>query len=180
MTKRHSSLELGAAKRGETQEPALGFQWGQAARRDTDCGIESCRLSDNAAPGAAESETVFRSCGSDDDPPGCWGNADAGNQSGNPDVRVPERTTKEDGFCAHGAKEGKDTNSEDQEGEDAEHESGSGNIVVSLKIDDQPWENTRAATLDLRHIPGGTWLTKVRSFIKIFSKKGECDGRRRE
>ncbi|KAJ1177193.1 hypothetical protein NDU88_002455 [Pleurodeles waltl] len=108
------------------------------------------RLSDNAPPDAAESETVFRSCGSNDDPPGCWGNADAGNQAGNLDVRVPERTTKVDGLCARGAKERKDADTEEQGGEDAELESGTGNSVVPLKTDYQPWEKIRATSQEGR------------------------------
>ncbi|KAJ1137020.1 hypothetical protein NDU88_003433 [Pleurodeles waltl] len=91
------------------------------------------RLSDNAAQDAAESVTVFRSCGSDDGPPGCWGNADAGNQSGNGFLKELQKRTD----SARGAKEGKDADTEEWGGEDAEKESGTGNSVVSLKIDDQ-------------------------------------------
>ncbi|KAJ1156185.1 hypothetical protein NDU88_008909 [Pleurodeles waltl] len=125
---------------------------------------ECSRLSDNAAPGAAETETVFRSCSRDDDAPGCWGNADAGSQPGNPDVRVPEKTTREDGLCTCGAQEVKNADTEEPEKGDAENKSEDGNSGVPLQTDDQPWEKNNAAKRDIRHVPGGMWLTKLCSF----------------
>ncbi|KAJ1100353.1 hypothetical protein NDU88_005439 [Pleurodeles waltl] len=128
------------------------------------------RLSDNAAPGAAETETVFRSCGRDDDVPGCWDNADAGSQQGNPDVRVPEKTTREDRLCARGAQEVKNADIEEPEKGDEENKSEDGNSGVPLQTDNQPWEKNNAAKRDIRHVPGGTWLTKSRSWDGVCSR----------
>ncbi|KAJ1083324.1 hypothetical protein NDU88_003483 [Pleurodeles waltl] len=136
----------------------------------------SRRLSDNAAPDAAESRTVFRSCGRDDDSPSYQSNGDAGNHLGNPDIRVPKSTEKDDGLCAE---EGKNADNEKERSEETEDGSRNGNSEVSLKIDGQPWAGKRVETCELHHVPGGAWLTKVRSFIKdSFFKKGESDGRR--
>ncbi|KAJ1215936.1 hypothetical protein NDU88_003542 [Pleurodeles waltl] len=118
------------------------------------------RLSDNAAPDAGESETVFRSCGRKDDSPSCHGNWDAGNQIGNPDVRVPERSEIDDGLSARETEEEGNADNEEERGEDAEDGSRNGNSEVPLKIDGCPWAKKRAATRELRHVPGGTWLTK--------------------
>ncbi|KAJ1098168.1 hypothetical protein NDU88_003284 [Pleurodeles waltl] len=104
---------------------------------------------------------MFRSCGRDDYSPGCRGNGDAGNQLGNPDVRAPKRTAKDDGLCVRRAEEEKNTNNEEEGREDAEDRSRNGNSTVPLKINDQPWEKKRAETRELCHVPGGTWLTKV-------------------
>ncbi|KAJ1209858.1 hypothetical protein NDU88_005230 [Pleurodeles waltl] len=119
------------------------------------------RLSDNAAPGTAETETVFRSCGRDDDAPSCWGNVDAGSQPGNPDVRVPEKTTRENGLCACGPQEVKDADTEEPEKGDTENKSEDRNSRVPLQTEDQPWEKNNAAKRDIRHVPGGAWLTKI-------------------
>ncbi|KAJ1150795.1 hypothetical protein NDU88_003584 [Pleurodeles waltl] len=138
-------------------------------------------LSDNAAPGAAETETGFRSCSRDDVTPGCWGSTDARSQPGNPDIRVPKKTTIEDGLCAHGAQEVKNADTEEQEEGDAENKGEDGNSRVPLQTDDRPWEKNNAGKRDICHVPGGTWLKKVRSFIKdSFLKKVESDNRRGE
>ncbi|KAJ1131979.1 hypothetical protein NDU88_010309 [Pleurodeles waltl] len=78
-------------------------------------GRDSSFTLQNAAPDAAESEPLFRPCGSAVSPPGCWGNANAGNHSGNPDIRVPERTSKEDGLCARAQKKEKTPTTKNRE-----------------------------------------------------------------
>ncbi|KAJ1176070.1 hypothetical protein NDU88_001353 [Pleurodeles waltl] len=144
------------------------------------CYLGVCsRLSDNAAPDAAESRTAFRSCGGGDDSPSCQGNGDAGNQLGNPDVRVPESTEKDDGLCAREAEEEKNADNEKERSEEAEDGSRNGNSEVPLKINGQPWTRKRAETRELRHVPGGTWLTKPEK--KIFaSQEGPGTRERRD
>ncbi|KAJ1114112.1 hypothetical protein NDU88_002351 [Pleurodeles waltl] len=71
------------------------------------------------------------------------------------------RNEKDDGLCARRAKEEKNADNEEEEGEDAKDGSRNGNSVVPLKINAQPWEKKRAETRELRHVPGGMWLTKV-------------------
>ncbi|KAJ1200059.1 hypothetical protein NDU88_003887 [Pleurodeles waltl] len=74
---------------------------------------------------------VFRSCGGDDDSPSCQGNGDAGNQLGNPDVRVPDSTEKDDGLCARRAEEGKNADNEEERSEEMEDGSRKGNSEVT-------------------------------------------------
>ncbi|KAJ1151103.1 hypothetical protein NDU88_003890 [Pleurodeles waltl] len=104
--------------------------------------------------------TVFRSCGGDDDSPSCQGNGDAGNQLGNPDVQVPEHSEKDDGLGARGEEEEKNADNEEERNEETEDGSRNGNSEVPRKINGQPWAGKRAGTHELRHVPGGTWLTK--------------------
>ncbi|KAJ1180095.1 hypothetical protein NDU88_005319 [Pleurodeles waltl] len=117
------------------------------------------------APDDAESRTVFRSCGGDDDSPSYQGNGDAGNHLGNPDIRDPESTEKDDELCKQGAEEGKNTDNEKERSKETEDGSRNGNSEVPLKIDGQPWARKRVETRELRHVPGGTWLTKVKSHL---------------
>ncbi|KAJ1171377.1 hypothetical protein NDU88_003240 [Pleurodeles waltl] len=124
---------------------------------------------------------MFRSCGGHDDSPSYQGNGDAGNRLGNPNIWVPERTEKDDGLRARRAVEGKNGDKDKEESEETGDRDRNGNNKVPLEIDGQPRAGKRAETRELRHVPGGTWLTMVRSFLKgNFYHKGESDGRREE
>ncbi|KAJ1151643.1 hypothetical protein NDU88_004423 [Pleurodeles waltl] len=120
------------------------------------------RLSDNPASDTAESGTVFRSCCEDDASPRYQGNGDAGSRLGNPDIWVPEGTEKDDGLCARGAEKDQNADRNEKErNEETKDGNRKGNKEVILKINGQPCAGRRAEGRELRHIPGGTWLTKV-------------------
>ncbi|KAJ1207105.1 hypothetical protein NDU88_002497 [Pleurodeles waltl] len=119
----------------------------------------SSRLSDNTAPDAPEWRTTLCVRGRDNDMPCSQGNGDAGKTLGNPDIRVPERTERNDGLGARREEGGQNAdNEEKQETEDGRRK---GNNEVPSKITGQQWERKRVETRTLRHVPGGTWLTKV-------------------
>ncbi|KAJ1088365.1 hypothetical protein NDU88_001522 [Pleurodeles waltl] len=121
------------------------------------------RLSDNAAPDAPEWRTALCVRDGDDDLPSSQGNGDAGNNLGNLDIRVPERTERDDGLGMGGEEEGQNAN--DEERKETEDGRRNGNYEVPSKITDLPWEKKRVDTCALRHVPGGTWLTKGVTFI---------------
>ncbi|KAJ1098163.1 hypothetical protein NDU88_003279 [Pleurodeles waltl] len=99
----------------------------------------------------------------------------------NPDVRVPEKTTREDGLCARGAQEVENADTEEPEKGDAENESEDGNSGVPLQTDDQPWEKNNTAKHDIRHVPGGTWLTKGHlGAYEEYLQEGTCERVRRD
>ncbi|KAJ1106906.1 hypothetical protein NDU88_004304 [Pleurodeles waltl] len=115
----------------------------------------------------SESGTGFRSCCGDGASPRYPGNGDAGNCLGNPDIRVPERTEKEDGLCVRGADEDKNADIDEKERDDeTKTRNRNGNREVTLETRGQLCAGRRAEGRKLRHIPGGTWLTKVWSFLK--------------
>ncbi|KAJ1121132.1 hypothetical protein NDU88_009260 [Pleurodeles waltl] len=104
---------------------------------------------------------VFRSCCGEDDSPSYQGNGDAGNRLGNPDIRVPERTEKDDGLCARGTEKDKNADRDEKErNEETKDGNRNGNNEVPLEINGQPCARRRAEGRELRHVPGGTWLTK--------------------
>ncbi|KAJ1103839.1 hypothetical protein NDU88_001260 [Pleurodeles waltl] len=106
--------------------------------------------------------TVFRSCCGDDDSLRYHGNGDARNRLGNPDIRVPERKEKEDGLCAQGAEEEENAIGDEKKGdEETNNLKSNGNSKDTQETNSQPRAGRRAEGRDLRHIPGGTWLTKV-------------------
>ncbi|KAJ1207511.1 hypothetical protein NDU88_002902 [Pleurodeles waltl] len=114
------------------------------------------RLSDNLAPGAPESGTVFRSCCRVDASHRCHSNDDAGNRLGNPDIRVRDSQEKEDGLCARVDEE--ETNAvgnERKEDEERRDPEGNGNCEDTLKTKSQPRAGRRTEGRDLRHVPGG-------------------------
>ncbi|KAJ1187848.1 hypothetical protein NDU88_004616 [Pleurodeles waltl] len=79
---------------------------------------------------------MLRFYGGDDASPRCQGNADAGNCLGNPDIRVPERTEKEDGLCAQDAKEEQNTDG-DEENEGTKDQSNAENSEDTLEENGQ-------------------------------------------
>ncbi|KAJ1143404.1 hypothetical protein NDU88_009713 [Pleurodeles waltl] len=130
-------------------------------------GVPCSRLSDNPAPGAPESGPVFRSCYGVDGALQCHSNGDAGNRLGNPDIRVPDSKEKEDGLGAMNAEE--ETNAvgnENTEDEETKDLGGTKNREDTLGKNGHPRTGSRAEGRNLRHVPGGTWLTKVQSFLK--------------
>ncbi|KAJ1084565.1 hypothetical protein NDU88_004711 [Pleurodeles waltl] len=105
--------------------------------------------------------------GEKDGLPCCLGNEDAGTSLGNPDIRVPSRTKREDGLPFRdeedaekpGRKEnGKDT--EDEERREDDDSRRNGNSVVPTEAADQRGTERNGDTRTDRHAPGGTWLTK--------------------
>ncbi|KAJ1157208.1 hypothetical protein NDU88_009923 [Pleurodeles waltl] len=109
----------------------------------------------------AESGTVFRSSCGDDASPRYHGNGDAGNRLGNPDIRVLERTEKEDGLYARGAEEEKNADGDKKKGgEETKDLRKNGNSKDTLETNGQPRAGRRAEGRKLRHVPGGTWLSK--------------------
>ncbi|KAJ1081651.1 hypothetical protein NDU88_001829 [Pleurodeles waltl] len=79
--------------------------------------------------------------GGDDDLPSSQGNGDAGNQLGNPDIRVPESTEREDGLGVRGEEEeGKDADHETEKRKETEDGRRNGHNEGPLKITGQPWE----------------------------------------
>ncbi|KAJ1188641.1 hypothetical protein NDU88_005400 [Pleurodeles waltl] len=119
------------------------------------------RLSDNPAPGIPESGTVFHSCCGDDASLRYHGNGEAGNRLGNPDIRVPDRTEKEDGLRARGAEEEENAVGDERKGdEETKDLKSNGNSKDSLETNGQPRAGRRAEGRDLCHVPGGMWLTK--------------------
>ncbi|KAJ1091967.1 hypothetical protein NDU88_005081 [Pleurodeles waltl] len=117
------------------------------------------RLSDHPAPDVPESETMPRFYDGDDALPRCQGNADARNYLGNPDIRVPESVEREDGLCAWGAKEKQDADG-DKEEEDANDRGNAENNEDTLEENSLPRAEKGAEGRKIRHVPGGTWLTK--------------------
>ncbi|KAJ1153069.1 hypothetical protein NDU88_005836 [Pleurodeles waltl] len=117
------------------------------------------RLSDNPAPGVPESETMPRFYGGDDASPRCQGNADAGNCLGNSDIRIPERTEKDDRLCAQRAKEEQNADGDEESGGTKDWSNGK-NSEDTLGENGQPRAGEGAEERKLRHVPGGTWLTK--------------------
>ncbi|KAJ1183558.1 hypothetical protein NDU88_000376 [Pleurodeles waltl] len=104
---------------------------------------------------------MTRFYGGDDASPRCTGNADAGKRLGNPDIRVPERTEKEDGLCARGAKEEPNADGDEgNENEGTKDRSNTENSKDTLEINGQPRAGRGAEEHELRHVPGWTWLTK--------------------
>ncbi|KAJ1083839.1 hypothetical protein NDU88_003994 [Pleurodeles waltl] len=91
----------------------------------------------------------------------------------NPDIRVPAGTKREDGLQGEVVEEdaeepGREENGEStedrEEKEDADRRHG--NSEVPRGAAEQGRKEENGDTLTARHAPGGTWLTKVRSFLK--------------
>ncbi|KAJ1090181.1 hypothetical protein NDU88_003316 [Pleurodeles waltl] len=59
------------------------------------------------------------------------------------------------------AQEVQDADTEEPEKGEVENKSEDGNSGVPLQTEDQPWEKNNAAKHDIRHAPGGMWLTKM-------------------
>ncbi|KAJ1137312.1 hypothetical protein NDU88_003724 [Pleurodeles waltl] len=93
-----------------------------------------------------------------DDSPCSQGNGDAGHTLGNPDIRVPEKTEREDGLGVAG-EEG-EQNANNDERQETEDERNSQSNEAPSKITGEQRERKNSDTRALRHVPGGTWLTK--------------------
>ncbi|KAJ1140738.1 hypothetical protein NDU88_007076 [Pleurodeles waltl] len=119
------------------------------------------RLSDIPATGGAESGTASRFSLADDAPPGRYGNRDAGNITGNPDIRVPEGIERENRLRARDARRN----------ENADREAGRGDERPEDPVRRRNSGETREATdqgrfevqrrpegREIHHVPGGTWL----------------------
>ncbi|KAJ1082213.1 hypothetical protein NDU88_002381 [Pleurodeles waltl] len=135
-----------------------------------DHGLHVCsRLSDNPSPNAPEWRTTLCGRGENDGLPCSPGNGDAGNILGNPDIRVPERTERDNGLGVQ--REEEEQNADDEERKETEGGRRNGNNVVPLKITSQQREEKSVETRAFYHVPPGTWLTKVLSERKaqIFS-----------
>ncbi|KAJ1123284.1 hypothetical protein NDU88_001755 [Pleurodeles waltl] len=98
----------------------------------------------------------------------CLGNDEADASPVNPDVRVPADTKREDGL--HVSVEEKDaeepggTASGGPKKTDADIRTG--NPGVPEEVADPDKKERTGDTLRDCHVPGGAWLTKVRSFLK--------------
>ncbi|KAJ1154187.1 hypothetical protein NDU88_006941 [Pleurodeles waltl] len=79
---------------------------------------------------------------------------------GNPDIRVPEKTEKEDRLGVTG-KEG-EQNANNEERQETEDERKKQSNEAPSEITREQWERKNGDTRALRHVPGGTWLTKGR------------------
>ncbi|KAJ1216986.1 hypothetical protein NDU88_004584 [Pleurodeles waltl] len=113
--------------------------------------------------------------GEKDGLPCSLGNGDAGTSLGNPDIRVPYRTKREDGIHLGEAEDAEDAenaetterkeneeNAEDEERKEDDDGRRNGNSVVPSEAADQRGTERNGDTRTDRHAPGGTWLTKVR------------------
>ncbi|KAJ1153725.1 hypothetical protein NDU88_006483 [Pleurodeles waltl] len=97
----------------------------------------------------------------------------AGTTLENPDIRVPSGTKSEDGLqggdeeedAEEPGREENGKNTKDQE-KKADDDRRNGNSVVPREAADQGRMVKNGDTLTDRHAPGGTWLTKVWSFLK--------------
>ncbi|KAJ1122269.1 hypothetical protein NDU88_000765 [Pleurodeles waltl] len=138
--------------------------------------LRCSRLSDNAAPDSPELQTQLFVRDVDEVLPSFQGNENAGTHLGNPDIRVSKNTKKEDGLGARHAGEEVEQNA-DRDQRETGDERRIGTNEVPPKTTGHPREKKEVEPRALRHVPGRTWLTKVRSFIKdnIFSK-GESNG----
>ncbi|KAJ1088559.1 hypothetical protein NDU88_001716 [Pleurodeles waltl] len=126
--------------------------------------------------------------GEEDGLPRCFDDEDAGTSLENPDIRVPLGTKREDGRPAgvkekdaeEAGREEKRGNTENEK-KKADDDRRNGNCVVPREAADPGRKGRNGDTPTDRHAPGGTWLTKVRSFLKDnHSVNREGCGRRRE
>ncbi|KAJ1099326.1 hypothetical protein NDU88_004428 [Pleurodeles waltl] len=131
----------------------------------------------NPAHDASEWRLPRGVCGKEDGLPYCLGNRDAGTSCGKPDIRVPDKPEKEDGLPGRGRTEDEEDAEETRREEDGERtkdearktshdDSRIGNHAVPKKPTEQWGTEESGETRAYRHAPGGTWLAKVRSFLK--------------
>ncbi|KAJ1126527.1 hypothetical protein NDU88_004934 [Pleurodeles waltl] len=127
------------------------------------------RLSVNPAHDASEEWRLPLGVrGKKDNLPCSLGNGDAGTSLGNPDIRVPDRTKREDGLRlevvedAENAEktERKENEENTEEGNEDDDGRRNGNSVVPSETTDQRVKERNSDTRAYRHAPGGTWLTK--------------------
>ncbi|KAJ1104376.1 hypothetical protein NDU88_001788 [Pleurodeles waltl] len=140
------------------------------------------RLSGNAAPDSPELRPQLLARDVEEGWHSFQDNENAGTRLGNPDIRFPRNTIREEGLSARKADEEEDDErNADRVPQETREERRFGNTEDSPPKNDHPWEKKEVEPPALRHVPGGTWLTKVQSFIKdnLFLK-GKSNGRRRE
>ncbi|KAJ1092184.1 hypothetical protein NDU88_005296 [Pleurodeles waltl] len=115
--------------------------------------------------------------------------ADAGTHPENPDIRVPSGTRREEGQQGRNEEEedAEDPGSKEsagnheEQGKKVDDDRRHGNSEVPREAAEQGREGKNGDTLTDRHAPGGTWLTKLRSFLKdSLSINRESYGRREE
>ncbi|KAJ1189631.1 hypothetical protein NDU88_006375 [Pleurodeles waltl] len=100
--------------------------------------------------------------------PRCPDNDEAATFPVNPDVRVHVDTKREDGLD-EGAeqKDAEEPGGTESGGtEKAEDDRRTGNPGVPEEAADPEMKEKTGDTLGDRHVPGGAWLTKIRSFLK--------------
>ncbi|KAJ1177558.1 hypothetical protein NDU88_002811 [Pleurodeles waltl] len=98
------------------------------------------------------------------------GNGDAGNFLGNPDIRVPDRTEREDGLRLQ--EEEDEQNAENAERKETEGGRRNGNSVVPSEITGQLGKEKNGDTRAFRHAPGGTWLMKEIPPDRVLREQG--------
>ncbi|KAJ1137310.1 hypothetical protein NDU88_003722 [Pleurodeles waltl] len=86
------------------------------------------------------------------------GNGDAGHTLGNPGIRVPEKTEREDRLGVAG-EEG-EQNANNDERQETEDERKTQSNEAPSKITGEQQERKNGDMRALRHVPGGAWLTK--------------------
>ncbi|KAJ1214073.1 hypothetical protein NDU88_001700 [Pleurodeles waltl] len=109
-----------------------------------------------------ELRTQLFVCDVDEGLPSFQGNEDAGTHLGNPDIRVPKNTKREDGLGARRAGE-----EEEDEQTAGPRAAGDGRREENREQRGFPKNNQSSEQKKevepraLRHVPGGTWLTKL-------------------
>ncbi|KAJ1118632.1 hypothetical protein NDU88_006821 [Pleurodeles waltl] len=141
--------------------------------------MEYSRLSSNAA---LETSDWRCSRATEDIVPRCHGDQEAGACTMNPDFRVPGKSNTEGGLES-GAAEEQDAEepAETESGEPKDNDRRSGDPGVPREAADPEEQERNEDTLRGCQVPGGAWLTKVRSFLKDNIRlKRENGGRRGE
>ncbi|KAJ1107684.1 hypothetical protein NDU88_005073 [Pleurodeles waltl] len=131
------------------------------------------RLSDNAAPDSPELRTQLFVCDVDEGLASFQGNEDPGTHLGNPDIRVPKNTKREDGLGARRAgEEEEDEQNADREQQETGDKRKVGNEVPP-KTTGHPGKKKEVEPRALRHVAGGTWLPKCaemeRNIMKLWT-----------
>ncbi|KAJ1188584.1 hypothetical protein NDU88_005343 [Pleurodeles waltl] len=155
-------------------ETGGGFLYTLAASRVDGNGINEDAPDWRCPRGAQEAE---------DGVPHSLGNDEAGIFPENLDIRVPRNTKREDGlYTSIEEKDAKEPGRvESSRLKKAVDDRRTGNHGVPKEAIDPSREGRTGDTLADRHAPGGTWLTKLRSFLKDNLKiSRESCGRRGE
>ncbi|KAJ1101364.1 hypothetical protein NDU88_006432 [Pleurodeles waltl] len=133
--------------------------------------VHCSRLSINPAQDAYDWRCPRGVHKEDDSLPRCLDD-EAGTTLENPDIRVPAGTKREDGLKGgveeDAEEQGREENAEstgDRE-EKADADRRHRNSVVPRGVAEQGRKEEKGDALTALHAPGGTWLTKVRSFLK--------------
>ncbi|KAJ1216772.1 hypothetical protein NDU88_004371 [Pleurodeles waltl] len=128
------------------------------------------RVSDNPAHAAPEWQSNLCARDAINGLPCPQGNRDAGIILGNPDIRVPDRTKREEGLSVQEKEQGENAedgdrkeqgeNAEDGDRKEKEDDSRNGNNGIPSKVTGQQREAKSVDPCAVLHAPGGTWLTK--------------------